>query len=359
MLDRATRKVAVLAAAVWTLVPQAQAQAQAQAPVVAVAYYGPADFAQGLYRHWYAPRADEFAVRASALPGAVQAYCDAPAAQAPAALRQARGAWRNAAAAWDTLSAVAVGPLLTRRSMLRIDFSPTRPALLERAMRAGPTDLAALERVGSPAKGLPGLEWLLWTKPAWPQTPGCRYAVLVARDIEREARALAREVGQQAARDWKADEAAAVATMDEALNQWVGGLERLRWAQMEKPQRAAQPGEAPAYPRSASGSTAASWTSQWHALQALGAAADGKPPAPGAGLVPFETYLRGRGLNPLADKLAQATAQATRALAQAGPADAASTLAASGAIAALKRLAEAELAPALDIHIGFSDNDGD
>jgi hypothetical protein len=43
--------------------------------------------------------------------------------------------------------------------------------------------------------------------------------------------------------------------MSEFVNQWVGGMERLRWAHMEKPLRAAQGSKAPEYPRNASQST--------------------------------------------------------------------------------------------------------
>ena len=82
---------------------------------------------------------------------------------------------------------MAVGPLLTRRSQRQIDFSPTRPALTERAIESEPAGLQAMERIGTPAKGLPALEWLLWTQPVAPGSAACRYAAEVALDIEREA----------------------------------------------------------------------------------------------------------------------------------------------------------------------------
>ena len=40
--------------------------------------------------------------------------------------------------------------------------------------------------------------------------------------------------------------------MSEIVNQWIGGVERLRWAAMEKPLRAAAGGSAE-YPRGAAG----------------------------------------------------------------------------------------------------------
>ncbi|MEJ7929820.1 imelysin family protein [Ramlibacter sp. AN1015] len=360
--------VFALAGAVGALSWTAPAPSQAAASSATSSHAAPAGpiaqptataYAEGLYRHWFAPRAREFAEQAATLPPALQAYCEAPADRAPAALQRARAAWRSAAVTWDTLSAVPLGPLVGRRSAMRIDFSPARPAMIERALRTAPADLPALERVGTPAKGFPALEWLLWTRPAWPQTPGCRYAVLLARDIDHEARALREAFAELAARDWASDEAGARAAMEQAMNQWIGGLERLRWTHMEKPQRAGRPDETPAFPRMASGGTASSWGARWRALQALGVSGElagaAKPSRP----IALEATLRGRGSNALADRLAQASAQATRELARAEPTDAQSVLAAANAMAALKRLAETDVAAALDIQIGFSDNDGD
>ena len=68
------------------------------------------------------------------------------------------------------------------------------------------------------------------------------------------------------------------------------------------------------------------------------------------------------GLNPLADRLHQASAQVDAALAQvvaANAHDPAAIQRTARALAALKFLAESEVAPALKISIGFSDADGD
>lgn len=324
---------------------------------VAVPFYHPPAFVQGLYRHWYAPRAKTFADEAAALPAAIEQLCAAQGDPAEP-LRRARARWQFAVQAWDTLSAVAVGPLLQRRSVRQIDFTPTRPELIERAIRTQPADLTALERVGTPAKGFPALEWLLWTRPAAPATPACRYAVLVAHEIDAEAQALAKAFDELAQRPWANDEPAAVAAMSELLNQWVGGLQRLRWEQMEKPVRSAAGGK-PDYPRMASGTTRQAWASRWQALRALGVAEGNTVPQPGEGLVPLETYLRGRGLNPLANQLAAATSETGRRVQAANPAQANSSLAAAQSLGRLKQLAESRIAPALEVHIGFSDSDGD
>lgn len=346
------------------------AQAQMVAPNVAVPYYTPGSFMQGVYRGWYAPQAAEFAKQARQLPNALSAACDAPAANAASALQQAKTQWQTTAAAWSRLSSVQIGPLLERRSARQIDFNPTRPELIARAIDAAPTGANAMEQVGTPAKGLPALEWLLYTRPAAPAlagTPDCRYAVQVAQDIEREAAALSLAFSALAAQDLGEEDASAPA-MGELVNQWIGALEHLRWPDMGKPLLAGASAVAPSesarkagnsFPRVASGQTAATWTAQWQALRALAASQASLAPQPGETLAPLETYLRGRGLNPLANALHQAVAKTDKAMLNPTPADKASITAATRELASLKKLAEVQVAPALQVSLGFSDADGD
>ncbi|MDO9406074.1 MAG: imelysin family protein [Polaromonas sp.] len=354
--------VASLSAAVTTFAlgaGAALAQAQVPPPNVAVPFYAPPAFMQGLHKQWYAPRAADFATEAAALPTAIDALCNADAATGAAALQQARTRWQSSALAFDRLSAVAIGPLVQRRSLRQIDFWPTRPELITRAITAAPADAKAMERIGTPAKGFPALEWLLWTQPAAPGTPACRYAQRVALEIDDEAKALSQAFAALAARDWADDEEAASAAMSEVVNQWVGGLERLRWARMEKPLRSAGAKSATALPRAASGATLQSWAAQWDGLRAIGVTRSAAIPVPGQDLVPLEMYLRGRGLNPLSNKLAQNAAQVTQQIQGLQPGDSKRTLDATRSLSAMKRLTEAEVAPALEINIGFSDADGD
>lgn len=339
--------------------------AQTVAPHVAVPFYTPGHFMSGVYRDWYAPQAAEFARQSAALPAAITAVCDGEAAAGTARLQQARAQWQASAAAWDRLSGVQIGPLVQRRSARQIDFTPTRPALIERAIQSAPGDAAAMERIGTPAKGLPALEWLLWSQPVAPGTPACRYAAQLAADIGREAAALAASFSELAARDLSEDEANGAA-MGELVNQWVGGLERLRWADMEKPALRAASGASKGagvrqagYPRSASGQTGANWAAHWQALRTLAVSTASAAPQPGAALVPLETYLRGRGLNPLANKLVQSVARADKSLTDLSPANRGGLRLATRELGQLKKLAEAEVAPALDVSIGFSDADGD
>jgi hypothetical protein len=379
-------------AAALALALVATGAAQAAPPVVAVPFYDAGHFVQGLHRDLTAPAARRFADGSAALVGALHAHCDPGGA---GSLAEARRRWTTAVDAWERLSVLAIGPLLERRSLRAIDFAPARPALIERAIAAQPRGAEDMERVGTPGKGLPALEWLLWTRPAPRGTPACAYTVEAAADVDREAQALAGEFAALAANDWNGDESAGPA-MTEALNQWLGGIERLRWAQMERPLRARQGGveadgagaepagggadrpggpagaaepaeagaasrrEAGGLPRQASGRTAAAWSAEWDTLRRLGRAPGGRePPRPGEGLVPFETYLRGRGLNPQADALRRAVDAADSALRGLTPASRPRVLAAARALEALGRLVESQVAPALEVSIGFSDADGD
>lgn len=369
-------KTSLLAAALLLVaLPALAAQAQSAAPTAAptaqawqrnaVPFYDTVHALQGIYGHWALPRAKDFDRNARALVPAVAALCQAPAADGKAALESARAAWQATAHAWEQLAAVSVGPVIARRSQRAIDFTPTRPALIEKAIATQPEGAKAFERIGTPAKGLPALEWLLWTRPAQPGSPACSYATEVAQDVARESAALEKAFTEAAGTDWGAEDeqAASAQAISEFVNQWVGGIERLRWAQMDKPLRAAQGRKAPAYPRAASNNTLAAWSATWTGLRSVTALpAHAAVPTPGEALVPLEMYLRGKGLNPLADKLHQATSQVDASMAQVqktGTQNKAAIQQTAKNLAALKFLAESEVAPALQVSIGFSDADGD
>lgn len=310
---------------------------------VAVPAYTPPVFVDGVLKFWYVPNAEAFAGAAERLAETLRSGCG-PAAQA---------AWREALLSWVRLSAVAIGPLVERRSARRIDFQPTRPAAIAAAITARPDGEAAFERVGSAAKGFAALEWLLWDRAAPTSAEACGYAHQLALDIAREASAL--NAAFAALRDRALDDAAVVALMSEAVNQWIGGIEQLRLQGITRPLHDAR-NRGPAFPRSASGASGAERTTRWQALRALALFDASAAPAAGEGMVPLETYLRGKGLNPLADRLRGSALQAGAGLASNAPA---SLQAGARRLAGLKTLVEGEVAPALDVRVGFSDADGD
>ena len=220
-----------------------------------------------------------------------------------------------------------------------------------------------MESVGTPAKGFPALEQLLAGKP----TPEhCPYVVLLAEGIEAEATTLRTSYDQLAGRDWAGDEDAARAAFAEWINQWLGGLERLRWIHIEQPvQKARTAGKdhRAEFARIAASDNGAEWRTQWRALLAqarLRPEQRIQPPQPGQGLIPIEALLMGKGHIALAQRWAQALDRADAAI-TALPAKAsdAQLMALSKTLKGVTTLFQSEVATALDVPLGFSDADGD
>jgi predicted lipoprotein len=347
-----------LCAAALALLAAAPVQAQEVEANMAIPFYNTAHAVQGLYGQWFSPQARAAQESAQALNQALRTHCAAGAGPSTATLQAARQAYLQSSRHWSSLSAVALGPLVERRSARLVDFRPMRPALLKKAIQSAPADLAAMERIGAPAKGYPALENLLWTQPVEPQTPACAYATLVSGEIGAEMGILSNGLAKLAAQDWSEDGDATTEAMAEFINQWVGGLERLRWADMEKPLRSAG-SKPPAWEHLASGSTLEIWRAHWQGLRALAVSVDRKVPRPGVDIVPIESYLRGRGLNPLADRWLKAVNEADAGMRALTEPTAKAVDAATKPLSRLKRLMEGEVAPALEVNIGFSDADGD
>jgi uncharacterized protein len=326
--------------------------AQADWRQVAVPLYGPQDFVKGFVLAHALPRARAWQARCTAL---VQALSGSARSVA-----EAQGAWKAAALDWAALAALATGPLVSRRSARRVDFQPVRTALVLRAIEAGPAGEEAMDRVGSAAKGLGALEWLLWA-PAAPRHGAAKaFAAEAARDLLREADAVADDFAALAEREM--DDELVVEAFAEILNQWIGGVEQLRVQRLVRPVEEARTrgARSPLLLRPWSGIDAEERAVRWRALQAAAVFAGGAVPQRGQGrLVPIETYLRGRGLNPLADQLRAVTASADRALRAAARDRRAPMLQAAQNLSKAKHLAEADLAPALEVRVGFSDADGD
>jgi uncharacterized protein len=350
------RSLAALCLVMWA----GSTAAQANWRELAVPYFSLDAFAAGAATAT-AGRAGQLAVASQHLHSALATGCSTtpPALQAA----DARAAWRAAVTAWDALASLSTGPLIERRSARSIDFMPARPELLARAIAAEPRTAEDMERIGAPARGFPALELLLWPTLPTVATPPCAYAVMLAADIEREALALQRAAAMRARNP--AEGEAALVELVETVNQWLGGVEQLRWAFMRKPLEMAATrglGSSPAapvdFPRRVSGQTAATWAARWATLRDTAVLGTRALPVAGAPL-PFETLLRGRGLNPLADRLVAATARADRALLGLGSEAAAPVLAAAMVLGELTRLAQDELAPAIGVRLGFSDADGD
>lgn len=324
----------------------------------AVPFYKPGDVVAGLYQHWAQPRAAAFSDTAKKLHAALATFCSAPSAS-PQSAAAARSAWQTAVTDWERLSSVPFGPLIERRSVRAIDFQPTRPQLIERAIKQAPRGASAMERIGTPAKGLPALEWLLWEKPVTSGSQGCAYAVEVAADVAREADALQQAFASARPGEWDNEQTANAFT--EFVNQWVGSIERLRWQEIERPVREAKSKSRSAarFPRHAAGSTADSWATHWNALRDLAVFSQQEVPQAGQAVIPMERYLLGRGQIALVQRWKKAFAEAATSMQGLTPGAQDKLLPAAKRLASIKRMAEEEVAPALNVSIGFSDADGD
>lgn len=311
-------------------------------PRVAAPFLTPSQFVRGALTLHFVPSAQAFERSAQALAAHLGNACTTA-----DGVVAARTLWRTAMLDWERLSSVAVGPVVDRRAARAIDFWPTRPAMIEAAVRAQPATPADLERIGAPAKGLPALEWLLWQPRL--DTAACAYAALLARDCATEATALREGFDKLAQRAW--DDEAALPVMHDWIGQTVGGLEQLRWKKIGKPARSARKNE---WPRATSGQTRAAWAAHWEGVEQL---LLGTPTGDEQGSV--NGLLRGRGHLAISAELERATARAAHAVAAADPARPATLATVQQALARNKAVVEDKAAGALQITVGFSDADGD
>ena len=340
----------------------------AYAPVSVFPDYSVEHVLNGIYAFHIPPLAQRFRAQSEQLVQVTDSFC-----QGTAPLAAVRAQWQTTQVSWEALSTPSVGPLVSRRSQRQIDFWPTRPELIARALKADPHSAADMERVGAPAKGLPAMEWLLaqWAVPgaAQPTPRDCRFVSLVAQGIAEEARALDVEFSTLAVKPWVASPKEATAAMAEWVNQWLAGLERLRWAHIEMPvvshqtRHAGKTSDPIAFPRLSVESNLAGWQAQWHSLLAqarLTQAQYQTPPKPDQSMVPIEALLLGRNHMPLAGRWVAALDKVSVAMATLKPRSTpAELLAVTQAMKAVTVLFQNEVAAALDTPLGFSDSDGD
>jgi len=382
-LFRALRPCRVWVAAVVL----ASGAAQAQPPQIAMPFYSAEQALTGLYAHHLPPLSQAFQAQAQALVQATQRHCASLPSQGayPAGLMADGSAlhsqWQHTMAAWEALSTPAVGPVLTRRSQRQIDFWPTRHELLGKALDKAPQTLTDMERIGTLAKGLPAFEVLL-ARPGPMPSATCHYLVLVAQGLSAEGNELGTELAIWQAKNWaeqsESDVEVTRAALVEWLNQWLGGVERLRWMHLEKPIKTVQTlghkaaskkkSNPPPFARLGREANLAGWRAQWNSLKAQGQLTPlqrQQPPVPGQALVPIEALLLGKGHIALAQRWAQAldgVSARLAALPQQAPAratDQRQLLAVASALKAVTVLYQNEVATALDIPLGFSDADGD
>ena len=333
----------LIAASLWTT---ARAEPARSAPIASAIQQ---TFVQSAYRAHFAPRAAALELRAGALKTALDAMCRAPNSDS---LEAARHAWVDTMLAWESAGAVLVGPLLQRHTAANIDFWPTRPNMIEAALRNPPSDTVALRRTGVAARGLPALEWLLWTpgrSPLAAASPGaCSYALIIADDLLEEAHALHTALG--ALGDHTSAPEVAQQLLGELINQTTGAIETLRRKRLFNPMVVRNP---KSFARSLSDEARPAWMAQWDSIRNLLIGNDADETSALSGL------LKASDLGAAAIRLEAAVAQSDSAIRGATIADSASIKRATETLMSLRRTVESEVAEPLAIPISFSDFDGD
>ena len=270
-----------------------------------------------------------------------------------------RPLWVDTMLAWERLAAVAVGPLLERRTARAIDFWPTRPAQIQRMLAsASITDVTQLDTVGATARGLPALEWLLWATQG--NAYAAVYASLLAQQVVNESSILLAGYQALLATQWNDGEAWRV--YSEWFGQAVGGLDQLRVKKMASDSRGK---DSALWVRGLSGRTADAWLAQAQGLQAFYvgspaaqlASQTQSPGSPVAGSL--NSMLLGRNHLAHSQTLTERTAAMVRTVQAARPGDAASLHAAQAALAQSSALATQLGGDVLSITSGFTDADGD
>jgi predicted lipoprotein len=322
-------------------------------PIVAAPYITPSQMVQGLLEQHLLPSSTALLQAAQALARSL--------AQPGVPWAEHRALWVKTMLAWEYLAAVAVGPLLERRSARAIDFWPTRPAQVQRLLQSGLgniTTVAQLDTVGASARGLPALEWLLW------KTDGSghalHYASLLAQQVEAESTAML--AGYKTLASTEREDSDAWTVYGEWFGQAVGGLDQLRIKKLVADTRGKD--SAP-WVRGVSGQTAACWQAQASGLQAFlvgspatqAATEAATPGFPVAGSL--NSLLLGRGHMTASQTLLTRTATMLRAVQAARPANAASLRNAQTALAQLSAQANGLAGEVLEITMGFTDADGD
>lgn len=305
-------------------------------------------FIQSAYQSHFAPRAKLFSLRTVALTSAVAMMCSTPNVES---LQHARSAWTEAMLAWESVSAVAVGPLLERHSLANIDFWPTRPNMIEIAMHESISDIATLRRVGVAARGLPALEWLLWaggsSPPALGNAQACAYALLLTRDVAEEGQAVEVGFAQRASAPADQDSGPQLA---ELVNQSIGAVEGLRRKRLFNPIATRNPRT---FARSVSDQAQPAWNAHWESILDLLVGKDAGETRT------VEALLRECGLAAAAARVRRAAERVTAALQPATVGKPESIQHAAEALVNLRRTLEQDVALPLRIPVSFSDFDGD
>ena len=123
------------------------------------------------------------------------ALCGAPSA---ASLEAARQSWRAARASWMQSEAVQFGPVMDRRSVRLVDWSPTDADGIDEMLAGGPVPIGDIrEVIGSDLRGFGAVEYLLFVEGALDRLTGsearCSYLTGLTEVIRDETEGILAE----------------------------------------------------------------------------------------------------------------------------------------------------------------------
>ena len=282
----------------------------------------------------------------------------APKAAAPRAKAKAKGksashaAWQGSSVHGGGVVSAAFVPGVTPVPMLlQVANPPKRPVKKAAAVASKPAKGAAGKRQRG-RRGVQGVppppgQAAAAASRTTSQPAACKLAVALAGGLRTEGLALAEGMAKRL--DQRLDDERVAQRLDEMLSQWLAGLELLRVQAVEDPlqNKADRPRARAVLPRQLSGSSALDRQARWSALRSLAVQENPTAPAPGAGLVPLELWLRAHGQTAQADALREAAQGLDHALENALPNTPESLQAAAQAMVTLRDVMADQVVPVL------------
>lgn len=187
----------------------------------------------------FAPTHADLHGHAEALGAALAAVCGA---YDDANLAAAHEAWTHTHANWNLTASFAFGPVVTQMQAGPLDFWPVRTDTVDEAVAAAPdpVDAAYVDGLGTSSKGMPALEYLLFSTPEADFAGACGYMRALSDDITDRTAELADAWQAEAAALKAAGEAdspyaTTQAAVDAIVNRSIDNLYAMVKTKLDRP----------------------------------------------------------------------------------------------------------------------------
>lgn len=332
-----------------------------------------ADLAQTVFL----PEVRDFDASATALATATTALCDSPTTEH---LEMARAAWRTTRLSWKRVQVFQYGPIETLHARAAVDWYPIDPMGVEAVITGtDPITVMSVGSLGANRRGLPGIEVVLFAnvdvatlRDSSGPTRRCQYLLATTASVSATASAY-----RAAWEPTGGNYAHALATagqgampeipttreaVDAVVNQLIGAIDILQVTRLAGPNGARnggtpEPSRAESIP---SGNSTAELTAAFAGIQAIysgdldGHNGRGISDIVASRSPSLDSTVRAQ-LTTVGRSLAAMRLPVDRAVTE----DRARVSAAIEALTVLKRTVRVDVANALGVTVGFTDNDGD